>query len=335
MLSLRYTVCFALCAFLFVAYLQEQARADGTNYETGIAVPKATERKAIPVKPSATEKAPDLAAFCESTPLWTGGELIEEQQVNEQYTFRLYRKGPPPHSSETRYEILQKGKIICTSEGGDQCGLSLEGWGIKLPPPGTDITGEGVPNLAVACTSGGSHCCAWVNIFSLGKSLKAVKHFDVEHGGLEITDLDGDGIYEAKIRDQTFDFWSDEFRGGVDIGKADQVVILRYENGDYRIAPDLMKRFPRNIKPPSLQKIADEFAAGGGYDDNYPQNRVSFEMWRYMLGLVYNGEGEEAFRFCRQVWPLNREGEEEFIAAFRSQLAKSPYWPGIKVLNGW
>jgi len=53
------------------------------------------------------------------------------------------------------------------------------------------------------------------------------------------------------------------------------------------------------------------------------------------LSMVYNGQGNEALFFCSKVWPKNRRGEKEFVEAFKKQLIKSPYWPGIKVLNGW
>src|SRR5208337_2877105 len=141
-----------------------------------------------------------------------------------------------------------------------------------------------------------------------------------------------DGTYELIMTDSTFQSWA--ARGGADEGYANQDVILRYKKGDYQIAPDLMKKFPNKIDSPPFNEIANDLDDSNAYEPSEPEKGL-LELSRYMTALIYVGRGNEAFDFCHKVWPQSRKGEKEFIAAFREQLAQSPYWPGIKELNGW
>ena len=253
-------------------------------------------------------------------------ELLEQIKINDKYTFRKYKGSEWGED----YEILNNDKVVHTA-GDSRCSVSagdLEGVRV-LPPVGANITGDGIPNLVVGCSSGGSHCCIDITIYSLGESLKVIKNFNFGYSKFELIDLDGDGIYELRIADWTFQGWGGVWMYGAAEGIANQDVILRYKNGDYQIAPDLMKRFPSKIKLPSLETIKKEF------NETHSDNPVSFEMWRYMLALIYQGRGDEAFEFCDKVWPKDRKYKEKFIVAFKMQLTKSPYWSGIKELNGW
>jgi hypothetical protein len=90
-----------------------------------------------------------------------------------------------------------------------------------------------------------------------------------------------------------------------------------------------MKRFRKKMDQPSSEKIKKEFIESDSRD------AVSFEMWHYMLDLIYQGRGDEAFEFCNKVWPKGRKYKDKFLASFKMQLTKSPYWPGIKELNSW
>jgi len=252
---------------------------------------------------------------------------LKQVKINDEYAFRSYET----FDKDRGYEILHNGKVVASEGGYIKCSLSaedLESAG-ALPPIGKNITGDGIPNLVVGCDTGGSHCCEDITIYSLGESLKVIKDFHISYSTFELIDLDGDGIYELKIADWNFQGWGGVWMGGACEGIANQDVILRYKNGDYQIAPDLMKRFSKKIDPPSLEKIKEEF---NDTDSDYP---VSFEMWRYMLALIYQGRGDEAFEFCNTVWPKERKYKDKFLAAFKLQLTKSPYWLGIKELNGW
>ena len=257
--------------------------------------------------------------------------LAEHIKINNHYSFRTYKA-----DYCVSYEILHDGKVAYASSDceGIQCSLSdeeMEGSTI-FPPAGKNITGDGIPNLIVGCISGGSHCCSRITIFSLGDSAKVLKEFDCPYCTFELTDLDGDGIYEIIMSDSTFQTWAS--RHGADEGYTNQNVILRYKNRDYRIAPDLMKKFPNKIDSPSQGKIVRQFDDADAVDPSNPE-RGLLELSRYMTALIYVGRGGEAFDFCHRVWPKNREGKKEFIASFKTNLAKSPYWQEIKALNGW
>lgn len=58
-------------------------------------------------------------------------------------------------------------------------------------------------------------------------------------------------------------------------------------------------------------------------------------LWGYMLDLIYTGNGNLAFDFFDKAWPDWKKAKKEFLDAFKKQLSRSPYWYGIKVMNGW
>lgn len=257
--------------------------------------------------------------------------ILKRIKINDKYSFRTYEDS----EGCIGYEILHNGKVVHAPECENiVCSLNakdLEGVG-ALPPIGVNITGDGIQNLVVGCSSGGSHCCTDITIYSLANSLKVIKEFNCPYCTFNLVDLDGDGTYELIMTDSIFQSWAIRF--GADEGYVNQEVILRYKEGDYHIAPDLMKKFPNKIDPPSLKEIANELDDSNEYEPSEPEKGL-LELSRYMTALIYVGRGNEAFDFCHKVWPQSRKGEKEFIAAFKEQLAQSPYWPGIKELNGW
>jgi hypothetical protein len=265
------------------------------------------------------------------TPTKQSREILEQTKINDHYSFRKYKDTSQGYC--VGYEILYNEKVVDDSGCGDiDCSISGNLTGISFPPIGQNITGDGIPNLVVGCITGGSHCCSDITIYSLGNPLKVIKNFDCPYCTFKLVDLQRDGTYELIMTDSTFQGWAIYSRS--EEGFANQNVILRYKNGDYQIAPDLMKKFPNKIDPPSLDAITSEFGDNNDFDPSSPEKGL-LDLSRYMTALIYVGRGNEAFDFCHKVWPQNHKGEEAFIAAFKEQLAESPYWQGIKVLNGW
>lgn len=201
-----------------------------------------------------------------------------------------------------------------------------------------DITGDGIPDLIISEWTGGAHCCSNTIILSLGRIFKETAYLKGEHTGFEIEDIDGDGIYEAKGNDWVFGYWQASFADS-----PAPEIILRYKNGKYLIAADLM-----SMHPPDEKKInaeielvkKDFFKSDGHYSQHQdpPWSKsggVPPKLWGYMLDLIYTGSGDLAFQFFNKAWPEGKEGKTEFLNAFKKQLSKSPYWKDIKVLNKW
>ncbi len=208
---------------------------------------------------------------------------------------------------------------------------------LSFPPPGTDINGDGVPDVIVGYFSGGAHCCSEYAVFSLGKKLKLLDVLNGEHSNFEFKDLDNDGKYEATGRDWTFAYWGTSFAGS-----PAPEVILRWKNGRYRLAEDLMRRkYARD----EVLKIVDDFE-----NDILPLSEdnkslhVDTTISAAMLELIYTGNGNLAWEFVDRVWPIPDDDllkkqwlsdKKKFLREFKVQLRKSDYWSDLKIMNGW
>jgi len=208
---------------------------------------------------------------------------------------------------------------------------------LTFPPPGTDINGDGIPDVIVRYFSGGAHCCSEYAIFSLGKKLKLLDVLNGEHSDFEFKDLDGDGKYEAIGRDWTFAYWGTAFAGS-----PAPVVILRWKNGKYRVAGELMKRkYDRD----EVLKTVDDFE-----NDILPVSQenkslhVDTTISAAMLELIYTGNGNLAWEFVDRAWPVSEDktlakqwmsDKKKFLKEFKAQLRKSYYWSDLKKINGW
>ena len=265
-----------------------------------------------------------------------GGEktltLASENTITNEYALRFYSLATSSvEAGYDAFEIVHKEKkvyyeadrrySIKTVENTDYVPKSGD------PIETKDITGDGIPELIIGVWSGGAHCCFSVIIFSLGEELKKIAEIEGGDSSLEFKDFEEDGLYEVVGSDWTFAYWETSFANS----PAPQVV-LRYLHGKYVLATDLMKKNSpgkKEIKA-KIDEISHAFARSAAFDDEVPP-----ELWQYMLDLIYSGNGKIALTFFDKAWPDQREGKEEFLAAFKAQLAKSSYWPEIKTFNKW
>jgi hypothetical protein len=206
------------------------------------------------------------------------------------------------------------------------------------PPPGTDINGDGIPDLIVEYYTGGMHCCYGYGIFSLGNTLKLTDVLKGEHSPFEFKDLDGDRKYEAIGRDWTFAYWNASMAGS-----PAPEIILQLKDGRYRLAENMMKKPPPDHN--ELLELAAEFKGNAlFYDESMQSLHWEAEWWAVMLELIYTGNGDLAWKFCDWFWPVSDQQsiskkymaeKKKFLAEFKKQLKTSPFWPDLKKLNGW
>jgi hypothetical protein len=205
------------------------------------------------------------------------------------------------------------------------------------PPAGTDINRDGFPEIIIEHYSGGMHCCYEYAIFSLGKKLKLLDVIYGEHSYFEFKDLDGDGRYEAIGRDWTFAYWSASFAES-----PAPEVILRWKNGKYRLAGDLMKKQYDQIQ---ILETAEEFRRNAlPISESNQSLHFDTEWYAAMLELIYTGNGNLAWELCDRFWPIPDDDllkkkwvadKRRFLAGFKAQLRKSIYWSDLKKMNGW
>jgi len=69
-----------------------------------------------------------------------------------------------------------------------------------LPGIGEDITGDGIPDLAIVGFSGGAHCCLTLHVIELGHTLRMIAQIDLANGGALIP-TESPGIAELIASD--------------------------------------------------------------------------------------------------------------------------------------
>lgn len=187
-----------------------------------------------------------------------------------------------------------------------------------------DITGDGVPDLAVFSYSGGAHCCLTYHLFGLPADGTAVElaSIDLEHGGT-FSDLDGDGVFEVVTCD-----WSWAYAVSCFACINHPEVVLRFTGTGYEMAPELMAQpaptdeaFSTLVTDLSLTMSEVETVEYDGTRDR---------MYSEMLELIYTGHEERAWRLFDAVRPPGSPQRDEDLTAFRDVLEASPYREALR-----
>jgi len=204
----------------------------------------------------------------------------------------------------------------------------------KFLAPGRDLTGDGHPALVVTGYSGGADCCLTFYMFELEpkfRSLGKIQLHEDDHQSPHFVRLKPNDGVQIVLHDWTFAGWHSDFAES-----PAPLVILEYRDGGWRVADDLMRQ--PETSPEILQSKANNTrvdAMAANYDDPYrvwPDAKIPSEFWADMLSLIYSGHPDLAWQFADLAWPARIRGKNRFLADFRAQLARSPYWEGIKAI---
>ena len=253
-----------------------------------------------------------------------GSRQVTAEATFRHYTVRTYR-GPNPAGC---FEILRDKHKLFTETGVlFQIGGSPDSADDPnaLMRMGSDVLGDGKPNLVLGHWSGAEGCCYRIEIFEIGSEFRKVTEIDLQHSAdAGFADVDSDGRLELVAEDWTFAGW----RAPPAESPAPQV-ILRYRDGAFHLAADVMKKAaPRYSE--LIAKVQQVQASRGWENPQDPPR----QLWTTMLDLIYSGNAADAWRFCDAAWPPDRAGKEAFWKEFRGQLAKSPYWADLKAMQG-
>jgi hypothetical protein len=133
--------------------------------------------------------------------------------------------------------------------------------------------------------------CFW--LFECGKQFREVLKIEAFGHYPELKDLDGDGIPELVVSDDAFYHWPQCMDG-----EPEPEIILRWTNGKYTPAADLM--FKPAPPEQSLQARAIQIRSDPGW--NAETGSVPDALWTNVVALMYTGHEELARGFLEIAW---------------------------------
>ncbi len=201
-------------------------------------------------------------------------------------------------------------------------------------PEIVDLNADGSLELVIQHYTGGAHCCFEYWIYSLGGQLTEIAKLETMDSPLIFHNIDDDAVYEVEGVDKTFAYWQSAYA----YSPAPPVIMQFTPTG-------LILDFEQMRKPPpgeselatTVMRVRSELGReiSPHHDEAWRHAGIPTAMWATMLDLIYTGNGNTAWEFFDRVWRNGVSGKEEFRAAFQEALQSSPYWDGIREMNGW
>ena len=246
--------------------------------------------------------------------------LLDEREFRD-YTIRIYQ-----NSGVGSFEIYRAGERVYAYAAPQAFWLESphkEQVEVDRIAVGRDITGDGKANLVVEHWTGGAYCCYYFYVFQIDEQFKHIATLDGHRLSvpMNFVDLDEDGALEFVTRDWTFECWRTSCAGS----PAPEVV-LRYEEGTYQLACDLISK--PIFSEDDLAALAQEIEKDPVWEENPP-----VVLWRYMLDFIYAGNAEQARQLIETAWPTDVPGKAGFWTEFLYLLSESPYWDELLECN--
>jgi hypothetical protein len=136
-------------------------------------------------------------------------------------------------------------------------------------------------------------------------------------------DYDGDGVAEVLLSDDTFYHWPWCFDG-----EPMPKVILRWRNGAYEAAPDLMWNICPDLA--DLPRRAEETRLSWEGPLN-PEARPDPDgLFATAVQLMYCGHEELGWQLLKRAWKPDFPTERELLKELRDRINESPYWQRLR-----
>ena len=260
------------------------------------------------VSPQPTQ-TPVLLPTPTAMPIPPGYVVIEERLIGP-YAIHLWRN--------TASDSLGFDNVATISAGGQVLAQvqAVSGFGEFT---GTDVTGEGQPDVVIETFSGGAHCCFSTLVYDLGPALTKVMETPQSNCSGQFEDLDGDGAFEFVTCDDLFacTYCACAFSPFVR-------VILQYEPGRGYV--------------PASPRFADLYAGEIGEHTQWAQDVSPDELGSWdetikcrvlplVLDYLYIGQADRAWEAFDRFY--NEPDAALFWAEVVQAVAKSPLYLAV------
>jgi hypothetical protein len=192
--------------------------------------------------------------------------------------------------------------------------------------PGTDVSGDGIPDAVVYGWSGGAHCCFTSWILSLGDEFRILAEVHGGHSEAIVEDMDEDDALEVVVRDWSFAYFPYSFGGS-----PAPIVVLDWAGSRLEPSP-VLTGFPR----PDEQELAAEALSlrQSSRWEGDEAGRPYSEVFGRVLDLLYAGYEDLAWSYLEQAWGGDPATKIRLVAALGRRLEQSPYYSRLERARG-
>ncbi|MDD5645905.1 MAG: hypothetical protein PHW86_01910 [Candidatus Bipolaricaulis sp.] len=235
-------------------------------------------------------------------PCW----IVERAASIGPYVLRIWRNPAGDLPLFTRWATIElEGVILASHE-----------WATGFDEhTGTDVNGNGTPDVIVNLYSGGAHCCFDVAIYDLGPPLRRVA-FPAPPGGNSggvFEDLDGDRVLEYRTADDSFAYAYCCFAASPAVP-----VVLRFDPKTFAYVPATFA-FPALLDDAIGRDrgLAEQGAAGSVLGEWDETSKCS--VLPLVLDYLYAGRELEAWHALDRYYPFADR------AAFQTEIERTVY----------
>ncbi|HPW69079.1 MAG TPA: hypothetical protein PLA82_06405 [Deltaproteobacteria bacterium] len=302
-----------ILGFVFVCLLIMTGRSEHPFGNNPFDQPVAAARSGIPLVSGRT--ALHTGSSGSGSPAIVG----QDEERYQEYLVRITN-----YENEGSFEILKNGRQACFVHEASNFGFAKVHEGKNyLLLMGTDVTGNGQPDLVITEWSLGPRCSHTFHLFEIGDRFHHIQSIDAGSSeSARFLNLDGLPGLEFITDDWTFAYEP----GGFADSPAPRV-ILKYDGTSYVFAHDLMKQGPPDED--LVHATAESIRTMGGWLTGFPPPEIGQEM----VDLIYSGNTAHALSLLDQAWPADVSGKDDFLLDLTTTLRKSPFYGEILSLS--
>ncbi len=248
-----------------------------------------------------------------------------QEETFKPYVARVYFDTKAKDGSDAYFEILKDDKQVYVQRAKNKGEKFFIGTMYKEDPDaplvkmGMDVTGDGKPDLVISEWSGYANCCLTLHIFEIGPTFKKLGTIDAEFSDSGPHFLPPDKrsqtlALSVQIHDWNFANWHTDFADS-----PAPKVLLRFSNGAYRIAPDLMRTQAPDAQDLDTRASAVKNYAPSAKGGTWPHAEVSPD-------LMVDDARSDLWRPRRRGLEVSRHGmavEGEWQGRLRPRLPRA------------
>jgi hypothetical protein len=234
---------------------------------------------------------------------------LAEERVIGPYAVRIWQ------NAAAGTDTLGFDRLLTIARAGE-APIQVEFFSQLDPLTGSDITGDGIPEVIVETYSGGAHCCFGTLVYSLGAQATRLLETQASNCGGEFRDLDDDGVLEYVTCDDRFAYAYCPFAASPVV-----TVALAYDPDQGYVAAS--PRFPELFADPIAAHTAlAEQAEPGGLGEWDATSKCA--VLPLVLDLLYSGQTERAWSELERLYLF--PDVEAFREEIESTVAASPLY---------